>query len=249
MRLLNKVVIVTGAAGGIGEAQCRLFATERAKIVVSDTNEEKGSKLANDISLAGGSAFFVNLDVSSESDWTSLVEISIDRFKTIDVLVNNAGIYRTESIQEENPDDWDRLMSVNLKGAFLGTKAVIDSMRSNKSGSIINVSSTTALVGSWRGGAYGASKAALLSLTRHASVQNAKYGIRVNAVVPGPIETEMISQNISNPEGRALSESRILLGRLGSPSEVAYAILYLASDDSRYVTGTEFLVDGGLAAQ
>jgi NAD(P)-dependent dehydrogenase (short-subunit alcohol dehydrogenase family) len=164
-------------------------------------------------------------------------------------LVNNAGIYRTESIQEENPDDWDRLMSVNLKGAFLGTKAVIDSMRSNKSGSIINVSSTTALVGSWRGGAYGASKAALLSLTRHASVQNAKYGIRVNAVVPGPIETEMISQNISNPEGRALSESRILLGRLGSPSEVAYAILYLASDDSRYVTGTELLVDGGLAAQ
>ena len=249
MRLLNKVVIVTGAAGGIGEAQCRLFATERAKIVVSDTNEEKGSKLANDISLAGGSAFFVNLDVSSESDWTSLVEISIDRFKTIDVLVNNAGIYRTESIQEENPDDWDRLMSVNLKGAFLGTKAVIDSMRSNKSGSIINVSSTTALVGSWRGGAYGASKAALLSLTRHASIQNAKYGIRVNAVVPGPIETEMISQNISNPEGRALSESRILLGRLGSPSEVAYAILYLASDDSRYVTGTELLVDGGLAAQ
>ena len=249
MRLLNKVVIVTGAAGGIGEAQCRLFATERAKIVVSDTNEEKGSKLANDISLAGGSAFFVNLDVSSESDWTSLVEISIDRFKTIDVLVNNAGIYRTESIQEENPDDWDRLMSVNLKGAFLGTKAVIDSMRSNKSGSIINVSSTTALVGSWRGGAYVASKAALLSLTRHASIQNAKYGIRVNAVVPGPIETEMISQNISNPEGRALSESRILLGRLGSPSEVAYAILYLASDDSRYVTGTELLVDGGLAAQ
>ncbi|MCH2311099.1 MAG: SDR family oxidoreductase [SAR202 cluster bacterium] len=249
MRLLNKVVIVTGAAGGIGEAQCRLFATERAKIVVSDTNEEKGSKLANDISLAGGSAFFVNLDVSSESDWTSLVEISIDRFKTIDVLVNNAGIYRTESIQEENPDDWDRLMSVNLKGAFLGTKAVIDSMRSNKSGSIINVSSTTALVGSWRGGAYGASKAALLSLTRHASIQNAKYGIRVNAVVPGPIETDMISQNISNPEGRALSESRILLGRLGSPSEVAYAILYLASDDSRYVTGTELLVDGGLAAQ
>ena len=249
MRLLNKVVIVTGAAGGIGEAQCRLFATERAKIVVSDTNEEKGSKLANDISLAGGSAFFVNLDVSSESDWTSLVEISIDRFKTIDVLVNNAGIYRTESIQEENPDDWDRLMSVNLKVAFLGTKAVIDSMRSNKSGSIINVSSTTALVGSWRGGAYGASKAALLSLTRHASIQNAKYGIRVNAVVPGPIETDMISQNISNPEGRALSESRILLGRLGSPSEVAYAILYLASDDSRYVTGTELLVDGGLAAQ
>ena len=211
MRLLNKVVIVTGAAGGIGEAQCRLFATERAKIVVSDTNEEKGSKLANDISLAGGSAFFVNLDVSSESDWTSLVEISIDRFKTIDVLVNNAGIYRTESIQEENPDDWDRLMSVNLKGAFLGTKAVIDSMRSNKSGSIINVSSTTALVGSWRGGAYGASKAALLSLTRHASIQNAKNGIRVNAVVPGPIETDMISQNISNPECRALSESRILL--------------------------------------
>ncbi|MBR61735.1 MAG: cyclopentanol dehydrogenase [Dehalococcoidia bacterium] len=249
MRLLNKVVVVTGATGGIGQAQCRLFAKERAKVVLADIDEQKGFKLANDISVAGGSALFVNLDVSSESDWDSLVKITIERFKKIDVLVNNAGIYRTESIQEENTADWDRLMSVNLKGAFLGTKAVVQSMRSNKVGSIINVSSTTALVGSWRGGAYGASKAALLSLTKHSSIQNAKYGIRVNAVVPGPIETEMISKNISDPEGRALSESRILLGRLGSPSEVAYAILYLASDDSRYVTGTELLVDGGLTAQ
>ena len=198
MRLLNKVVVVTGATGGIGQAQCRLFAKERAKVVLADIDEQKGFKLANDISVAGGSALFVNLDVSSESDWDSLVKITIERFKKIDVLVNNAGIYRTESIQEENTADWDRLMSVNLKGAFLGTKAVVQSMRSNKVGSIINVSSTTALVGSWRGGAYGASKAALLSLTKHSSIQNAKYGIRVNAVVPGPIETEMISKNISH---------------------------------------------------
>ena len=249
MRLLNEVVIVTGATGGIGDAQCRLFARERAKVVVADINEGKGLKLANEISGGGGSALFVNLDVSSGSDWNSLVEITLDRFSKIDVLVNNAGIYRTESIQEENTDDWDRVMSINSKGAFLGTQAVINSMRAKKKGSIINVSSTTALVGSWRGGAYGASKAALLSLTKHSSIQNAKYGIRINAVVPGPIETEMISKNISDPEGRALSESRILLGRLGSPSEVAYAILYLASDDSRYVTGTELLVDGGLTAQ
>ena len=249
MRLLNKVVIVTGATGGIGAAQCRLFAKERAKVVVADIDEEKGLELANKISTEGGSALFVNLDVTSESNWNSLVDITIDRFRKIDVLVNNAGIYRTESIQEESPDNWDRLMSVNSKGAFLGTKAVITSMRSNKKGSIINVSSTTALVGSWRGGAYGASKAALLSLTKHSSIQNAQYGIRVNAVVPGPIETEMISKNISDPQDRTVSESRTLLGRLGSPSEVAYAILYLASDESLYVTGIELLVDGGLTAQ
>lgn len=249
MRLLNKVVIVTGATGGIGAAQCRLFARERAKVVVADIDEEKGFELANDISTDGGSALFVNLDVTSESNWSSLVETTMDRFSKIDVLVNNAGIYRTESIQEESPENWDRLMSVNSKGAFLGTKAVINSMRSNKKGSIINVSSTTALVGSWRGGAYGASKAALLSLTKHSSIQNAQYGIRVNAVVPGPIETEMISKNISDPESRTVSESRTLLGRLGAPNEVAYAILYLASDESLYVTGIELLVDGGLTAQ
>jgi len=249
MRLLDKVVIVTGAAGGIGASQCRLFAKERAQLVVADINEEHGLNLANEISSDGGSALFINLDVSSESDWNSLVKITLDRFKKIDVLVNNAGIYRTESIQEETADNWDRVLAVNSKGAFLGTKAVINSMRSQKKGSIINVSSTTALVGSWRGGSYGASKAALLSLTKHSSIQNAQYGIRVNAVVPGPVETEMISKNIADPEGRALSESRIPLGRLGSPDEVGYAILYLASDESSYVTGIELLVDGGLTAQ
>ncbi|PZC43654.1 MAG: cyclopentanol dehydrogenase [Chloroflexi bacterium] len=249
MRLSNKVVIVTGAAGGIGAAQCRLFAKEKAQLVIADINEEQGLNLANEISAEGGSALFIKLDVSSESDWSSLLETTLSRFKKIDVLVNNAGIYRTESIQEETADNWDRVLAVNLKGAFLGTKAVISSMRSHKQGSIINVASTTALVGSWRGGSYGASKAGLLSLTKHSSIQNAQYGIRVNTVVPGPIETEMISKNIADPEGRALSESRIPLGRLGSPNEVGYAILYLASDESRYVTGIELLVDGGLTAQ
>lgn len=249
MRLLDKVVMITGAGGDIGSAQCRLFAKEQAKLVITDIKRHRGVKLADEISREGGFALFVDLDVSSESDWEAAVSATLERFRKIDVLVNNAGIYNTEPIQDETAENWDQVLSINSKGAFLGTRAVVEPMRLMKRGSIINVASTTALVGSCRGGAYGASKAALLSLTKHTAIQNAEYGIRANAVVPGPIETDMIAENISDPKSRALSESRVPLGRLGAPLEVAYPILYLASDESRYVTGAELLVDGGLTAQ
>jgi NAD(P)-dependent dehydrogenase (short-subunit alcohol dehydrogenase family) len=218
-------------------------------VVVTDVAEEAGQRVASEIAEAGGSALFVRLDVSSESDWEAAVRACVDRFGGVDVLVNNAGIYQTEPIEQTALDDWERVMSVNIGGAFLGTKAVIPSMRARGGGAIVNVASTTALVGSKRSSAYGASKAALLSLARHTAIQHAADGIRANTLVPGPVETEMIAENLATPEGKAASVARVPLGRLAAPTEIAYAALYLASDASSYVTGSHLVVDGGLTAQ
>jgi NAD(P)-dependent dehydrogenase (short-subunit alcohol dehydrogenase family) len=249
MRLLEKIALVTGGGGDIGGAQARLFARERARVVVTDVAEEAGQQVASDIAADGGSALFVRLDVSSESDWEAAVRACVDRFGGVDILVNNAGVYQTEAIEHTALDDWERVMGVNIDGAFLGTKAVIPSMRSRGGGAIVNVASTTALVGSKRSSAYGASKAALLSLSRHTAIQHAADGIRANTLVPGPVETEMIAENLATPEGKAASVARVPLGRLAAPTEIAYAALYLASDVSSYVTGSHLVVDGGLTAQ
>ena len=247
--MLDRVAVVTGGAGDIGAAQARLFARERARVVVIDIAEESGHAVAAEIAAGGGSALFAALDVSSESDWETAVRISVDRFGCIDVLVNNAGVYQTEPVEHVDASTWDRVMAVNARGAFLGTRSVVPVMRRSGGGSIVNVASTTALVGSHRGGPYGASKAALLSLTRHTAIQHASDGIRANALVPGPVETGMIAGNLASEEGRATSVARVPLGRLAEPSEIANAALYLASDDSSYVTGSELVVDGGLSAR
>ena len=191
----------------------------------------------------------MRLDVTAETDWEAAVRASVDRFGGIDVLVNNAGLYQTEPIEFTDSATWQRVMAVNLDGAFLGTKAVIPSMRNRGGGSIVNVASTTALVGSKRSSAYGASKAALLSLSRHTAIQHAADGIRANTLVPGPVDTEMIAENLGTAQGRAASIARVPLGRLAAPSEIAHAVLYLASDGSSYVTGSHLVVDGGLTAQ
>ncbi len=249
MRLLDKVALVTGGAGDIGAAQARLFAGERARVVVIDLVEERGHGVASGIAAGGGSALSLPLDVSEERDWEIAVRASVDRFGSIDVLVNNAGIYQTEPVEHVDADLWERMMAVNARGAFLGTRSVVPVMRERGGGSIVNVASTTALVGSHRGGAYGASKAALLSLTRHTAIQHAADGIRANTLVPGPVETGMIAENLASEEGRATSTARVPLGRLAEPSEIAYAALYLASDASSYVTGSHLVVDGGLTAR
>ncbi len=249
MRLLDKVAIITGGGGEIGSAQARLFAGERARVVVADIVEERGESVASEIANGGGSALFVRLDVAVETDWEAAVRASVDRFGGIDVLVNNAGLYQTEPIEHTDPATWQRVMAVNLDGAFLGTRAVIPSMRSRGGGSIVNVASTTALVGSKRSSAYGASKGALLSLSRHTAIQHAADGIRANTLVPGPVDTEMIAENLGTVQGREASVARVPLGRQAAPSEIAYAALYLASDASSYVTGSHLVVDGGLTAQ
>ena len=249
MRLLDKVAIITGGGGEIGSAQARLFAGERARVVVADIAEERGERLASQIAAEGGSALFVRLDVTAETDWEAAVRASVDRFGGIDVLVNNAGLYQTEPIELTDTATWERVMAVNLDGAFLGTRTVVPVMRGRGGGAIVNVASTTALVGSKRSSAYGASKGALLSLSRHTAIQHAADGIRANTLVPGPVDTEMIAENLGSVQGRAASIARVPLGRLAAPSEIAYAALYLASDASSYVTGSHLVVDGGLTAR
>ncbi len=249
MRLLDRVAIITGGAGGIGAAQAGLFAAERARVVVVDLDGEGGGAVASGIADRGGSALFVEADVSVESDWDAVVRASVDRFGAVHVLVNGAGVYQTRPLHEVGVGEWERMMAVNARGAYLGTRAVVPVMRGRGGGSIVNVASTTALVGSHRGGAYGASKAALLALTTHTAIQHAADGIRANTLVPGPVETAMIAGNLASEEGRAMSISRVPLGRLADPSEIAYAALYLASDASSYVTGAHLVVDGGLTAR
>lgn len=249
MRLLDKIALLTGAAGDIGAAQARLFASERAKVIVTDLVEERGTQVAAEIVSEGGSAFFIKLDVSAEVDWESTVRASVDRFGGIDILVNNAGVYQTDPVIDTEPENWHRVIEVNVGGAFLGSKSVIPVMQRRGGGSIVNVASTTALVGSHRGSAYGASKAALLSLTRHTAIQHAADGIRANTLVPGPVETEMIAENLVSEAGRESSIARVPLGRLAGPTEIAFATLYLASEASSYVTGTHLIVDGGLTAR
>ena len=249
MRLLGKVAVISGGAGGIGAAQARLFAAERARVVLLDVDGEAGGAVATGIAAAGGSALFVAADVSAESDWDAAVRAAMDRFGAIDVLVNSAGVYQTQTLEEGGADEWERVMAINARGAYLGTRAVVPAMRERGGGSIVNVASTTALVGSGRGGAYGASKAALLSLTAHTAIQHAADGIRANTLVPGPVDTAMIAANLASEEGRAMSVARIPLGRLADPSEIAYATLYLASDASSYVTGAHLVADGGLTAR
>lgn len=249
MRLNGKVALITGAARGQGECEAKLFSAEGAAVVVADVLSTLGEKVAQDISSGGGKATFVKLDVSSEKDWVLAIQHTLDKFKALNVLVNNASIYRTTTIENTSMEEWDDVISTNARGAFLGTKYVIPAMRKANGGSIINICSTTGIVGSSRGGAYGASKAAVRILTKHAAIQHASEGIRVNSISPGSIDTEMIAENIGTPQGRAASIKRIPAGRIGTAEDVAYGALFLASDESSFITGSDLLIDGGMTAQ
>lgn len=249
MRLNGKVALITGAARGQGECEAKLFSAEGATVVVADILCNLGQKVAQDISSRGGTATFVKLDVSSENDWKLAIQHTLDRFGILDILVNNASIYRTTTIENTSMEEWDDVISTNARGAFLGTKYVIPAMRKANGGSIINICSTTGIVGSNRGGAYGASKAAVRILTKHAAIQHASEGIRVNSISPGSIDTEMIAENIGTPQGRAASIKKIPAGRIGTAEDVAYGALFLASDESSFITGSDLLIDGGMTAQ
>ena len=249
MRLNGKVALITGAARGQGECEAKLFSAEGAAVVVADVLSTLGEKVAQDISSGGGKATFVKLDVSSEKDWVLAIQHTLDKFKALNVLVNNASIYRTTTIENTSMEEWDDVISTNARGAILGTKYVIPAMRKANGGSIINICSTTGIVGSSRGGAYGASKAAVRILTKHAAIQHASEGIRVNSISPGSIDTEMIAENIGTPQGRAASIKRIPAGRIGTAEDVAYGALFLASDESSFITGSDLLIDGGMTAQ
>ena len=255
MRLEGKVVLISGGARGQGATEARLFAREGAKVVIGDLLEEAGKQVEAEINASGGACLFVKLDVTQAEDWQRAVAAAVTRFGTLHVLVNNAGIGSTRgrdgepvTIEHLTEAQWDRVMEVNAKGVFLGTKYAIPAMRQAGGGSIINISSIAGIVGGHTT-AYGASKGAVRLLTKATAVQYAREGIRCNSVHPGVIETPMTARMLASEEGRQRSIARHPLGRLGQPVDVAYGVLYLAADESSFVTGSELVIDGGLTAQ
>mgnify|MGYP001497021633 FL=1 len=249
-RLNGKIAIVSGGARGQGATEAKMFAREGAKVVLGDVLDEEGEQVEAQINESGGTATYVHLDVTREDDWRSAVDTAIDRYGKLDVLVNNAGILISKGLEDTTVEDWDRIMEINAKGVFLGTKQAIPAMRRAGGGSIINISSTAGLVGSPNGSpSYTATKGAVRLLTKSTAIQYAKEGIRCNSVHPGPIDTEMIRHTLTDPTRLEQRMQRLPLGRVGTPEDIAYGVLYLASDESSFVTGSELVIDGGTTAE
>jgi NAD(P)-dependent dehydrogenase (short-subunit alcohol dehydrogenase family) len=248
MRLEGKVALVTGGARGMGEAEARLFASEGANVVVADLLDVEGQAVADAINAAGGEALFSHLNVTDEKNWEEVVADAVARFGRLDILVNNAGMDGVHEPHLLDTDAWDAVMDVNAKGVFLGMKYAILEMRKNGSGSIINISSISGFVGMEQTHmGYNASKGAVRIMSKSAAVQNARQGIRVNSVHPGIMPP--MSGTLRPPErNEYLVTEKIPMGRVGEVEEVAAAVLFLASDDASYITGTELVVDGGYLA-
>ena len=251
MRMKDKVALVTGAAGGMGAATARLFAREGAKaVVVADLLDKEGEATVADINKAGGHASFVHLDVTDEGQWKAAVEGCVATHGRLDVLVNNAGISGSAETDLYDTAAWNRLMGINATGVFLGMKYGIAAMKKQGSGgSVINLSSISGIVGQgYIHVGYNASKGAVRLITKAAAAQHGKERIRVNSVHPGLMPPMRTSGRTADPATRAKTLKGVPLGRAGEVDEVAYAILFLASDESSYVTGAELVVDGGWTA-
>ncbi|MCH8800959.1 MAG: glucose 1-dehydrogenase [Chloroflexi bacterium] len=249
MRLENKVVLISGGAKGMGAVEAKLFAKEGAKIVIGDLLEDEGRKVEAEINETGGECLFVPLDVTDEDQWEQAVAATVARFGKLDVLINNAGIFRASRVEETSSNEWDQVMDINAKGVFLGAKAAIPAMRQAGGGSIINLSSVAGLVGAAYSSAYSASKGAVRLFTKSTAIQYAAEGIRSNSIHPGVIETDMTAEAIADARFKKERLDPTPLGRLGQPEDVAYGALYLASDESSFVTGAELVIDGGWTAQ
>jgi len=227
-----------------------MFCREGAHVVFGDILDEAGTQVEAEIRAAGGEAAYVHLNVTSEADWRAAVETAERRYGRLHVLVNNAGILLRMGIEAMTEDDWDRIMAVNVKGVFLGTKHAIPAMRRAGGGSIINISSTAGLVGSpGDSSAYTATKGAVRLFTKATAIQHAKDNIRCNSVHPGPIATDMIKEMLDDPVQWEQRLQRLPMRRVGRPEDVAYGVLYLASDESSFMTGSELVIDGGTTAQ
>ena len=249
MRLENKVALISGGDRGMGAVEAKMFVQEGAKVVIGDVLDEDGKQTEAEINEAGGECVFVHLDVTDETAWQDAVAAAVDRFGKLDILVNNAGIARINNVEDTTSDEWDLVMDINAKGVFLGTKAAIPEIRKAGGGSIVNISSIAGLTGG-RTSSYAASKGAVRLLTKSSAIQYAGEGIRCNSVHPGVIETPMTTTIMLNTqESRDLNASRHPLGRVGQPEDIAYGVLFLASDESSFMTGSELVIDGGLTAQ
>ncbi|HEU4371166.1 MAG TPA: glucose 1-dehydrogenase [Methylomirabilota bacterium] len=249
MRLAGKVALITGGASGMGQSEAMIFAREGARVVVADVLEIEGRQTADKILAGGGQARFVKLDVSSEAEWQAAIAATVAAFGRLDVLVNNAGISGTFDPDTLSTPAWDRLMAVNAKGVFLGMKHAIGQMQRTGGGSIVNISSISGFVGQHAiHMAYNASKGAVRIMTKAAAVQYATDGIRVNSVHPGMLPPMRSSKGSADPAWRDKMIKAVPMRREGRVEEVAHAVLFLASDEASYITGTEVVVDGGYLA-
>lgn len=249
-RLEGKVAIITGAAGGMGAAEAILFAAEGAKVFITDVQEEKLKGVVKQIRNFGGIVEYAVQDVSSEQSWLEVAKRVDELFDRIDVLVNNAGITGNllGSIEERTVEEFNKVINVNLLSQFLGVKTVVPYMRKYKAGSIINISSIGGIIGSANATAYTASKGGSRSFTKGAAAEFAKDNIRVNSVHPGYVATPMTKEMNGAADFEHMAVGATPLNREASPNEVAYAVLYLASDESTFTTGAEFIIDGGATA-
>lgn len=248
-RLDGKVALITGGARGMGASEAQLFLEEGAKVVITDILDEEGHTTAQRLSPDGTQCMYIHHDVTSESDWTNAVNKALATFGQIDVLVNNAGVFERGSVLDTSLKDFDRTMSINVTGVFLGMKTVAPHMVQRQKGSIINISSVAGLNGTPGFLAYGASKWAVRGMTKGVAKELAPFGVRVNSIHPGIIDTPMLQTFDEAGEGvREMVRTRIPLGYEAEPIHVARLALYLGSDDSAYSTGSEFIVDGGWSA-
>jgi NAD(P)-dependent dehydrogenase (short-subunit alcohol dehydrogenase family) len=251
MRLANKVAVITGAGSGIGRESALLFAREGARVVVADVNDDAGQAVVEELRAAGGEAVYVRADVSRGADAEGMVRAAEESFGRLDVLFNNAGISHAKDDDAVATEEevWDLTMNINLKGVFLGCKYGIPALRRAGGGSIINTASFVALLGAATPQlAYTASKGGVLAMTRELAVIHAREGIRVNALCPGPLRTELLMKYLDTEEKRQRRLVHVPMGRFGEAREIAQAALFLASDDSSFTTGATFLVDGGITA-
>lgn len=252
-RVRDKVAIVTGAGAGIGEAIANLLAKEGAKTVVTDIDSANGEAAVQRIVKEGGEAIFLKHDVASQDSWESVIQSIAEKYGKIDVLVNNAGVTVNKDIEQTTLEEWRWLMGINLDGVFLGIKHVIPTMKQSGGGSIINICSAAGNVGQLWAGAYCASKGGVRLLTKAAALECSKmghdYNIRVNSVHPGCTRTALIERLCEKEEMKKIIYGLHPVGYLAEPIDIAYAVLYLASDESRFATGTELIIDGGYTAQ
>ena len=245
-RLSGKIALISGAASGLGAAQAKLFASEGAKVVIGDVQVDLGSSVAASIKAAGGAAIFTRLDVTDEASWRAAVETARATFVGLTTLVNNAGIFHPGGIGGETVEGWAKTIAVNQTGVFLGMKTAEAALLESKNAAIVNISSLFGIIGSPNAISYHASKGAVRVMSKGAALEYAKRGIRVNTIFPGQIKTPILGD--ITPEQDKAFKAAIPMGIVGDPIDVAYASLYLCSDEAKYVSGAELVVDGGWSA-